>query len=146
MQQKTSPWESMSEVRIILVMEMKEGKIYPMLVLRGWFLAKQHFLKTYEPTRGMWSVHFCFSISTNNFISGMDSKGESCCSMACYWLNTGVDYFQIFLQRNLSLSQKSKKEKYRDDVQKGTFPYICGKKEATKSQFSEVKIAKSNIY
>ena len=48
---------------------------------RGWF----HFWKTYEPAMGMWSVPFCFSISTNNFISGMDSKGDSCCSMTCYW-------------------------------------------------------------
>ena len=38
MQQKTSPWESMSEMRIILVMEMREGKIYPMLVLEGGIL------------------------------------------------------------------------------------------------------------
>ena len=28
----------MSEMRIILVMEMREGKIYPMLVLEGGFL------------------------------------------------------------------------------------------------------------
>ena len=38
MQQKTSPWESMPEMRIILVMEMREGKIYPMLVLEGGIL------------------------------------------------------------------------------------------------------------
>ena len=38
MQQKTSPWESMPEMRIILVKEMREGKIYPMLVLEGGFL------------------------------------------------------------------------------------------------------------
>ena len=35
---KTSPWESMPEMRIILVMEMKEGKIYPMFVLEGGLL------------------------------------------------------------------------------------------------------------
>ena len=86
MQQKTSPWESMSEMRIILVMEMREGKIYPMLVLEGGFLHGNLFMKTYEPTRVMWSVPSLFSISTNNFISGMDSKGDSCCSMPCYWL------------------------------------------------------------
>ena len=38
MQEKTSPWESMPEMRIILVMGMREGKIYPMLVLEGGFL------------------------------------------------------------------------------------------------------------
>ena len=38
MQQKTYPWESMPEMRIILVMEMREGKIYPMFVLEGGFL------------------------------------------------------------------------------------------------------------
>ena len=86
MQQKTFPWESMPEMRSILVMEMKEGKIYPMLVLEGGFLHGNLFMKTYEPTRVMWSVPSLFSISTNNFISGMDSKGDSCCSMPCYWL------------------------------------------------------------
>ena len=86
MQQKTSPWESKSEMRIILAMDMREGKIYPMLVLEGGFLHGILFMKTYEPTRVMWSVPFLFSISTNNFISGMDSKGDSCCSMPCYWL------------------------------------------------------------
>ena len=86
MQQKTSPWESMSEMRIILVMEMREGKIYPKLVLEGGFLHDNLFMKTYEPTRVMWSVPSLFSISTNNFISGMDSKGDSCSSMPCYWL------------------------------------------------------------
>ena len=85
MQQKTSPWESMSEMRIILVMEMREGKIYPMLVLEGGFLHGNLFMKTCEPTRVMWAVPSLFSISTNNFISGMDSKGDSCCSMTCYW-------------------------------------------------------------
>ena len=40
---------------------------------RGWFLGYQHFWKTHEPTRGNLWVHFCFSISRNNFISGMDS-------------------------------------------------------------------------
>ena len=86
LQQKTYSWESMPEIRIILVMEMREGKIYPMLVLEGGFLHGNLFMKTYEPTRVMWSVPSLFSISTNNFISGMDSKGDSCCSMPCYWL------------------------------------------------------------
>ena len=86
MQQKTSPWESMSEMRIILVMEMREGKIYPMLVLEGGFLHGNNFGKhmNLQGVCGQ-SLSFCF-ISTNNFISGMDSKGDSCCSMPCYWL------------------------------------------------------------
>ena len=84
MQQNTSFWESFPEMRNILVMEMREGKIYVGSI--GWLLAWQHFWKTYEPTRGMWSVPSYFFISTNNFISGVDSKGDSCCSMTCYWL------------------------------------------------------------
>ena len=42
MQQKTSPWESMPEMRNILVMEMREGKIYPTLVLEGGFIFGKH--------------------------------------------------------------------------------------------------------
>ena len=37
-EQKTSPWELMSEMMILTVMEMREGKIYPMFVLEGGFL------------------------------------------------------------------------------------------------------------
>ena len=86
MEWQESPVELMSEMKILLVMEMSEGKIYSMLVLEGGFLHGNLFMKTYEPTRVMWSVPSLFSISTNNFISGMDSKGDSCCSMPCYWL------------------------------------------------------------
>ena len=38
MKQKTSLWELMSEMMILIVMEMREGKIYPMFVLEGGFL------------------------------------------------------------------------------------------------------------
>ena len=86
MQQKTYPWESMPEMRIILAMEIREGKIYPILVLEGGFLHGKLFMKTYVLTRGIWSVPFSFCISTNNFILGMDFKGDFCCSMPCYWL------------------------------------------------------------
>ena len=67
---------------------------------RGWF----HFWKTYEPAMGMWSVPFCFSISTNNFISGMDSKGDSCCSMTCYWLISEIGKFFTSCNGNFCFS------------------------------------------
>ena len=98
LQQKTYSWESMPEIRIILVMEMREGKIYPMLVLEGGFLHGNNFGKhmNLQGVCGQ-SLSFCF-ISTNNFISGMDSKGDSCCSVTCYWLISEIGNFFLCLQ------------------------------------------------
>ena len=68
MQQKTSPWESMPEKRIILVMEMKEGKIYPMLVLEGGFLQSKIFGKHMNPqgVRGQSISAFPYSQTTSS--------------------------------------------------------------------------------
>ena len=89
---KTSPWEPMSKTMILIVMEMRRAKSIPCW-FQGVVSCMAHFWKTYKPTRGMWSVPFCFSISTSNFITGMDSKGDFCCSMTCYWLITKIGKF-----------------------------------------------------
>ena len=74
------------EIRIILVMEMREGKIYPMLVLEGGSLHDNIFGKHIN-------LQGVYVQSLSAFPYPQTTSSQGCCSMTCYWLISEIGIF-----------------------------------------------------